>query len=100
MKTPFEILGLNKNKRGQLTVINLILLVVTLIVLIGMYPTITSIVAQGITGLTGDGLPSATNSIISGLLAFIPILIIIGYIVLALLYMRPNYGPQGGGGEY
>ncbi len=79
------------NKRGQLTLTNLIELVVTLIVLISIFPVVTNIISQGISGLTGDGLSSSTNTIISGLLAFIPILIIIGYIVLSLLYMRPNY---------
>lgn len=79
------------NKRGQLTLTNLIELVITLIVLVAIFPVITSVISQGLSGLTNNGLSPATNSILSALFGLIPILIIIGYIVLSLLYMRPNY---------
>ena len=83
---------LHGNRRGQLTLNNLIELVITLIVLVAIFPVITSVISQGLTGLTNNGLNATTNSILSALLGLIPILIIIGYIVLTLLYMRPNYG--------
>jgi hypothetical protein len=96
MKTPFEMLKLDSNSRGQMTVVNLIMLVITLIILIGIFPAITSIVATGISGLTNDGLPAATNSMISALFALIPIIMVLGYIILQLIYQRPNFGNGGG----
>jgi heme/copper-type cytochrome/quinol oxidase subunit 2 len=84
-------------KRGQMTIINLMMMVITLIILIGIFPVITSMVATGISGLTNDGLPTATNSMISALFALIPIVLVLGYIVLQLIYSRPNFGGGGGG---
>lgn len=80
-----------------MTVINLIMLVITLIILIGIFPIITSIISTGISGLTGDGLPTTTNALLSALFALIPIVMVLGYIVLQLIYWRPNFGSGGGG---
>jgi heme/copper-type cytochrome/quinol oxidase subunit 2 len=96
MKTLFELLKLNSNRRGQMTVVNLIMLVITLIILVGIFPVITSMVSTGISGLTNDGLPSATNAMISALFALIPIVMVLGYIILQLIYQRPNFGNNGG----
>jgi heme/copper-type cytochrome/quinol oxidase subunit 2 len=83
------------NNKGQMTVINLIMLVVTLIILVNIFPVITSIVSTGISNLTNDGLPSATNAMISALFALIPIVMVLGYIILQLIYQRPNFGNSG-----
>ncbi|MDA8338957.1 MAG: hypothetical protein M0Z70_06635 [Nitrospiraceae bacterium] len=96
MKTLFELLKLNSNRRGQMTVVNLIMLVITLIMLVGIFPVITSMISTGISGLTNDGLPSATNAMISALFALIPIVMVLGYIILQLMYQRPNFGSGGG----
>ncbi len=80
------------NKRGQMTVVNLIMLVITLIILVGIFPVITSMISTGISGLTNDGLPSTTNAILSALFALIPIVMVLGYIILQLIYQRPNFG--------
>ena len=80
------------NKKGQMTVVNLIMLVITLIILVGIFPVITSMISTGISGLTNDGLPSTTNAILSALFALIPIVMILGYIILQLIYQRPNFG--------
>ena len=85
------------NKRGQMTVVNLIMLVITLIILVGIFPVITSMISTGISGLTNDGLPSTTNAILSALFALIPIVMILGYIILQLIYQRPNFGNNGNG---
>ena len=84
------------NKRGQMTVVNLIMLVITLIILVGIFPVITSMISTGISGLTNDGLPSTTNAILSALFALIPIVMVLGYIILQLIYQRPNFGNGGG----
>ena len=84
------------NNKGQMTVINLIMLVVTLIILVNIFPVITSIVSTGISGLTNDGLPATTNAMISALFALIPIIMVLGYIILQLIYQRPNFGNGGG----
>jgi hypothetical protein len=83
------------NRRGQMTVVNLIMLVITLIILVGIFPVITSMISTGISGLTNDGLPSTTNAILSALFALIPIVMILGYIILQLIYQRPNFGNSG-----
>ena len=83
------------NRRGQMTVVNLIMLVITLIILVGIFPVITSMISTGISGLTNDGLPSATNAILSALFALIPIVMVLGYIILQLIYQRPNFGNSG-----
>ena len=83
------------NRRGQMTVVNLIMLVITLIILVGIFPVITSMISTGISGLTNDGLPSTTNAILSALLALIPIVMVLGYIILQLIYQRPNFGNSG-----
>ena len=80
------------NKKGQMTVVNLIMLVITLIILVGIFPVITSMISTGISGLTNDGLPSTTNAILSALFALIPIVMVLGYIILQLIYQRPNFG--------
>ena len=80
------------NRRGQMTVVNLIMLVITLIILVGIFPVITSMISTGISGLTNDGLPSTTNAILSALFALIPIVMVLGYIILQLIYQRPNFG--------
>ena len=80
------------NRRGQMTVVNLIMLVITLIILIGIFPVITSMISTGISNLTNDGLPSTTNAILSALFALIPIVMVLGYIILQLIYQRPNFG--------
>ena len=85
------------NKRGQMTVVNLIMLVITLIILVGIFPVITSMISTGISGLTNDGLPSTTNAILSALFALIPIVMVLGYIILQLIYQRPNFGNNGNG---
>ena len=92
MKTLFELLRLNNNRRAQMTVVNLIMLVITLIILVGIFPVITSMISTGISGLTNDGLPSTTNAILSALFALIPIVMVLGYIILQLIYQRPNFG--------
>ena len=78
-----------------MTVVNLIMLVITLIILVGIFPVITSMISTGISGLTNDGLPSTTNAILSALFALIPIVMILGYIILQLIYQRPNFGNSG-----
>ena len=83
------------NRRGQMTVVNLIMLVITLIILVGIFPVITSMISTGISGLTNDGLPSTTNAILSALFALIPIVMVLGYIILQLIYQRPNFGNSG-----
>ena len=83
------------NSRGQMTVVNLIMLVITLIILVGIFPVITSMISTGISGLTNDGLPSTTNAILSALFALIPIVMVLGYIILQLIYQRPNFGNSG-----
>jgi hypothetical protein len=83
------------NKKGQMTVVNLIMLVITLIILVGIFPVITSMISTGISGLTNDGLPSTTNAILSALFALIPIVMVLGYIILQLIYQRPNFGNSG-----
>ena len=80
------------NRRGQMTVVKLIMLVITLIILVGIFPVITSMISTGISGLTNDGLPSTTNAILSALFALIPIVMVLGYIILQLIYQRPNFG--------
>ena len=65
------------NNKGQMTVVNLIMLVITLIILVGIFPVITSMISTGISGLTNDGLPSATNAMISALFALIPIVMVL-----------------------
>ena len=75
-----------------MTVVNLIMLVITLIILVGIFPVITSMISTGISGLTNDGLPSTTNAILSALFALIPIVMVLGYIILQLIYQRPNFG--------
>ena len=85
------------NRRGQMTVVNLIMLVITLIILVGIFPVITSMISTGISGLTNDGLPSTTNAILSALFALIPIVMVLGYIILQLIYQRPNFGNNGNG---
>ena len=80
------------NNKGQMTVVNLIMLVITLIILVGIFPVITSMISTGISGLTNDGLPSTTNAILSALFALIPIVMVLGYIILQLIYQRPNFG--------
>ena len=97
MKTLFELLRLNNNRRAQMTVVNLIMLVITLIILVGIFPVITSMISTGISGLTNDGLPSTTNAILSALFALIPIVMVLGYIILQLIYQRPNFGNNGNG---
>ncbi len=83
------------NNKGQMTVVNLIMLVITLIILVGIFPVITSMISTGISGLTNDGLPSTTNAILSALFALIPIVMVLGYIILQLIYQRPNFGNSG-----
>ena len=78
-----------------MTVVNLIMLVITLIILVGIFPVITSMISTGISGLTNDGLPSTTNAILSALFALIPIVMVLGYIILQLIYQRPNFGNSG-----
>ena len=80
-----------------MTVVNLIMLVITLIILVGIFPVITSMISTGISGLTNDGLPSTTNAILSALFALIPIVMVLGYIILQLIYQRPNFGNNGNG---
>ena len=79
------------NKRGQMTVINFIMLLITLIVIWQLFPLLTQTVAGLLNDLTSDGLPSSTNSILSAVIVFIPVLLIVGYLVTAWLQMSPRY---------
>ena len=83
--------GHRMNKLGQMTVINFIMLLITLIVIWQLFPILTQTVAGLLNDLTNDGLPSSTNSILSAIIVFIPVLLIVGYLVTAWLQMSPRY---------
>lgn len=79
-------------KRGQLTIINFIFLVITIMVVIYMFPILANVISYFTTTvLVNDGLPTYINSILSALVLFIPILILILVIVTGLLYSSPTY---------
>ena len=83
--------GHRMNKLGQMTVINFIMLLITLIVIWQLFPILTQTVAGLLNDLTNDGLPSSTNSILSAIIVFIPVLLVVGYLVTAWLQMSPRY---------
>ena len=83
--------GHRMNKLGQMTVINFIMLLITLIVIWQLFPILTQTVAGLLNDLTNDGLPSSTNSILYEIIVFIPVLLIVGYLVTAWLQMSPRY---------
>ena len=83
--------GHRMNKLGQMTVINFIMLLITLIVIWQLFPILTQTVVGLLNDLTNDGLPSSTNSILSAIIVFIPVLLVVGYLVTAWLQMSPRY---------
>lgn len=78
-------------KRGQMTVINFIMLLITLIVIWMLFPVLTQAVSGLLSSLTNDGLPAVDNSILSSIIAFIPALLVLGYLITAWLQMSPRY---------
>lgn len=74
-----------KNKKGQLSIIGIVLIFATVVVFVGLYPALSNTIGN-LTATSGD---STLNMVVS----LIPLFMTLGIVITLFAYVTP-YRPQ------